>query len=59
VHAIRGIIKDTMSVDSSNLVSMAAVARSSSTRAYTGHNHEMRHIFDIKNLNLTEFVRPH
>ena len=36
---------------------MAKVARSSSSRAYAGHSHEMRSIFDIKNLNLTEFAR--
>jgi hypothetical protein len=46
-----------MSVESRNLVSMATVARSSSTRAYAGHSHEMRHVFDIKKLNLTEFAR--
>lgn len=46
-----------MAVESRNLVSMAAVARSSSTRAYAGHSAEMRDIFNIRNLNLTEFVR--
>jgi hypothetical protein len=36
---------------------MGRVARSSSTRAYAGHSADFRHIFDIKNLNLTEFAR--
>jgi hypothetical protein len=40
-----------------NLVNMAQIAKNSSTRAYTGHSAEVRHIFDINNLNLTEFVR--
>lgn len=36
---------------------MAKVARSSSTRAYAGHSADFREIFDIKNLNLTEYAR--
>ena len=36
---------------------MAQIAKNSSTRAYTGHSHEMRPIFDINNLNLTEYAR--
>ncbi len=36
---------------------MAQIAKNSSTRAYTGHSHEFRFIFDINNLNLTEFAR--
>ena len=36
---------------------MAVVAKKSSTRAYAGHSSEMRHIFDIKKLNLTEYAR--
>ena len=36
---------------------MARVARSSSTRAYAGHSADFRHIFEIKNLNLTEYAR--
>jgi len=36
---------------------LGTVARNSSTRAYAGHNHEMRHIFDIRKVNLTEFAR--
>jgi Domain of unknown function (DUF4217) len=39
------------------LQEMARVARSSSTRAYAGHSADFRHIFDIKNLNLTEYAR--
>ena len=35
---------------------MATIAKNSSTRAYTGHSHELKHIFQINNLNLTEFV---
>ena len=40
-----------------SLVSMAQIAKNSSTRAYAGHAHEMRHIFEINRLNLTEFAR--
>jgi len=40
-----------------NLINMAQIAKNSSTRAYTGHSHEMRSIFDINKLNLTEFAR--
>jgi len=36
---------------------MGQTARSSSTRAYAGHSSEMRHIFDMKKLNLTEYAR--
>ena len=36
---------------------MARVSRSSSTRAYAGHSADFRHIFDIKELNLTEYAR--
>ena len=36
---------------------MANFARNSSTRAYAGHRHSMRSIFEINNLNLTEFAR--
>ena len=45
------------SKDSLNLINMAQIAKNSSTRAYTGHSHELRKIFDINNLNLTEFAR--
>lgn len=40
-----------------NLINMAQIAKNSSTRAYTGHSSEMRSVFDINNLNLTEFAR--
>ena len=40
-----------------NLINMAQIAKNSSTRAYTGHSSEMRQIFDINKLNLTEFAR--
>ena len=36
---------------------MAQVAKNSSTRAYAGHSHDMRSVFEINNLNLTEFAR--
>lgn len=36
---------------------MAQIAKNSSTRAYAGHSHEMRHVFEINSLNLTEFAR--
>lgn len=45
-----------MTIDSNNLISLAKFAKNSSTRAYAGHSHEMRSIFDIKDLNLTEYV---
>jgi hypothetical protein len=51
------MIRKTMQNESYNLINMAKVARSSSSRAYAGHNHEMKSIFEIKNLNLTEFAR--
>lgn len=38
---------------------MATVARNSSVRAYAGHSHEFRYIFNIKNINLTEFARSY
>lgn len=41
----------------SGLKTMGQTARSSSTRAYAGHSAEMRHIFDLKKLNLTEYAR--
>ena len=43
--------------ESTNLKNLGQTARSSSTRAYAGHNAEMRHIFDMKKLNLTEYAR--
>jgi len=43
--------------ESTNLKNLGQTARSSSTRAYAGHSAEMRHIFDMKALNLTEYAR--
>lgn len=43
--------------ETTDLKSMGQVARSSSTRAYAGHSVEMRHIFDLKQMNLTEYAR--
>ena len=58
LHRLRQIVRYTMSANESlNLVNMAQIAKNSSTRAYTGHSAEVRHIFDINNLNLTEFAR--
>lgn len=58
IHRLRQIVRHTMaSYDDLNLINMAQIAKNSSTRAYTGHSHEMRSIFDINNLNLTEFAR--
>ena len=36
---------------------LGTTARNSSTRAYAGHSSEMRHIFDVKKMNLTEYAR--
>jgi Domain of unknown function (DUF4217) len=58
IHRLRQIVRYTMaSNESLNLINMAQIAKNSSTRAYTGHSAEVRHIFDINNLNLTEFAR--
>lgn len=54
---MRHLVRETMENESLNLVSMAQIAKNSSTRAYAGHAHEMRSIFEIKTLNLTEFAR--
>ena len=43
--------------ENTGLKSLGQVARASSTRAYAGHSVDMRHIFDIKKLNLTEYAR--
>jgi len=43
--------------ESTNLKNLGQTARSSSTRAYAGHSADMRHIFDMKVLNLTEYAR--
>ena len=57
VHKLRALLRLTMMLPSENLIHMAQIARSSSTRAYAGHSHDMRNIFEINNLNLTEFAR--
>ena len=43
--------------DSRSFKELARVAKNSSTRAYAGHASEMRHIFAVQNLNLTEYAR--
>lgn len=57
LHAVRQMLTRLMLDEAKGLQEMARVARSSSTRAYAGHSAEFRHIFDIKNLNLTEYAR--
>ena len=54
---MRQMLTRLMLDESKGLQEMARVAKSSSTRAYSGHSAEFRHIFDIKNLNLTEYAR--
>ena len=56
LHAIRSLVRDAITTNES-IVKMAWVAKNSSTRAYAGHSSEMRHVFDIKKVNLTEFAR--
>jgi hypothetical protein len=56
-HRLRLLVRNTMQNESYNLISMAQIAKNSSTRAYAGHAHDMRHVFEIKDLNLTEFAR--
>lgn len=53
VHAIRQYLTAIMP----DMKMMAQIARSSSTRAYAGHSADMRHIFDMSKLNLTEYAR--
>lgn len=58
IHRLRQLVRHTMGTyEALNLINMAQIAKNSSTRAYTGHAHEMRGIFDINNLNLTEYAR--
>jgi hypothetical protein len=57
LHAVRQLLTSYMLDETLGLKQMGAVARSSSTRAYAGHAAEMRHIFDLKKLNLTEYAR--
>ena len=53
LHAIRQYLTTIMP----EMKVSAQIARSSSTRAYAGHSPDMRHIFDMKELNLTELAR--
>lgn len=57
MHAIRQKLTSIMLDETTGLKEMGQTARSSSTRAYAGHSAEMRHIFDMKKLNLTEYAR--
>lgn len=57
LHAIRQKLTSIMLDETTGLKEMGQTARSSSTRAYAGHSAEMRHIFDMKKLNLTEYAR--
>lgn len=57
LHSLRFLVRKAMMRENMNLVNMANIAKSSSTRAYTGHSHDLRHIFDINKLNFTEYVR--
>ena len=51
------MITRLMMDDSKNMKELARVAKNSSARAYAGHSSEMRHIFAVQNLNLTEYAR--
>lgn len=51
------MITSIMMNDQKGLKEKARVAKNSSSRAYAGHSAELRHIFDISNLNLTEYSR--
>jgi hypothetical protein len=57
LHCLRQMITRLMMDDSKNMKELARVAKNSSTRAYAGHSQEMRHIFAVQNLNLTEYAR--
>lgn len=57
LHAIRQLLTSMMVDETTGLKAMGQVARSSSTRAYAGHQAEFRNIFDIRKLNLTEYAR--
>ena len=54
---MRLMLTRLMMDDSKAFKELARVAKNSSTRAYAGHSHEMRHIFAVQNLNLTEYAR--
>ena len=57
LHCLRQMITRLMMDDTRNFKELARVAKNSSTRAYAGHSQEMRHIFAVQNLNLTEYAR--
>lgn len=57
MHAVREHLKFMMLDQSLGLKNMGQIARASSTRAYAGHSSEMRHVFSLQKLNLTEFAR--
>lgn len=57
LHAIRQHLTSMMLDNGTGLKELGQVAQRSSTRAYAGHSAEMRHIFEIKKLNLTEYAR--
>jgi len=57
LHAIRQKLTAIMLDEETGLKTLGQTARASSTRAYAGHSAEMRHIFDTKALNLTEYAR--
>jgi len=57
LHAMRETLTNFMLNEATGLKQSAQTARSSSTRAYAGHAAEMRHVFDLKKLNLTEYAR--
>jgi len=57
MHALREKLTAMMIDEQTGLKNMGQISRSSSTRAYAGHSAEMRHIFNIKNVNLTEYAR--
>ena len=43
--------------ETKGLKEISKIAKNSSIRAYAGHSAEFRHIFDVKQLNLTEYAR--
>ena len=51
------MITSLMMDDTKGLKDKARIAKNSSSRAYAGHSAELRHIFNISNLNLTEYAR--
>ena len=51
------MITSLMMDETKGLKDKARVAKNSSSRAYAGHSADMRHIFNIANLNLTEYAR--